>query len=48
MDKDINFRNLILIVFYNLRKNPSARTFYSHYQRTMTVLVMGAADSDFG
>lgn len=46
MDKDINFRNVMLIVFYNSRENPSARTFCSQYQRTVTVLVMGAADSD--
>lgn len=46
MDKDINFSNLILTVFYIVRENPSARTFYSQQQRTISVLVKGATDLD--
>lgn len=41
-DKDINFSKLNFLI-----EDPSARTFYSQHQRTMSILVKGAADLDF-
>lgn len=41
-DKDINFSKLNFLI-----EDPSARTFCSQHQRTMSILVKGAADLDF-